>query len=90
MLKRLHRIYEIIDCLKVNQYENFSYTMMKMESELVNDIIYKKFIEMHPDAILYTIFDSFLVEQKYSAELLSIMQEEGSKYFNINCIVKNK
>ncbi len=90
MRKRLPNITDIIDCLKVEEYNNFSNTMMRMESELVYDIIYKKFIDMHPDAILYTIFDSFLVEQKYSAELLSMMQEEGGKYFNINCIVKTK
>lgn len=88
--KRLPRISEVIDCLKVERYENFSNTMMRMESELINDIIYRKFIEMYPDVILYTIFDSFMVEQKYSAELLSLMQEEGSKYFHINCIVRAK
>ena len=90
MLKQLPRISEVIDCLKVEKYQNFSNTTMKMESELVNDIIYKKFIDLHPDAILYTIFDSFLVEQKYAAQLQSLMQEEGGKYFNINCIVKTK
>jgi hypothetical protein len=90
MLKRLPRISEIIDCLKVEKYENFSNTTMKMESELINDIIYKNFIDVYPDVILYTIFDSFLVEQKYSAQLQSMMQEEGSQYFNINCMVKSK
>jgi hypothetical protein len=49
-----------------------------------------KFIEMHPQAILYTIFDSFLVEQKYAAQLQTMMLEEGSRYFNLNCIVKAK
>lgn len=88
--KRLPRISEVIDCLKVERYENFSNTMMRMESELVNDIIYRKFIEIYPDAIIYTIFDSFLVEQKYSAKLQSMMQEEGSRYFNLNCTVKEK
>jgi hypothetical protein len=56
----------------------------------VNDIIYKKFIEIHPDAIMYTLFDSFLVEQKYATQLHTMMLEEGSKYFNLNCIVKAK
>lgn len=90
MLKKMPRISEIIDSLKSVQYENFSNTAMKMESELVNDIVYKKFVELYPDAIMYTIFDSFLVEQKYSAQLQSMMQEEGSRYFNINCIVNAK
>lgn len=90
MLKRLPRISGIIDSLKQVQYENFSNFTMSRESELVNDIIYKKFIEIFPDAIMYTIFDSLLVEQKYAAQLHSMMLEEGSRYFNINCIVKAK
>jgi hypothetical protein len=64
--------------------------MMSRESELVNNIIYKKFIDKHPTAIMYTVFDSILIEQKYAAELHSLMFEEGSKYFTINCIVKVK
>jgi hypothetical protein len=63
---------------------------MSMESELVNDIIYKKFIDIYPDTIMYNLFDGFLVEQRYSALLQSMMQEEGSKYFNLNCFVKAK
>jgi hypothetical protein len=90
LVKRMPRISEVIDALKSEKYENFSIITMSMESELVNDIIYKKFIDQHPDVIMYTIFDSFLVEQKYAALLQSIMQEEGSKYFNINCFVKVK
>ena len=88
--KRLPRITEIIDSLKQEDYKNFSHVTMKMESELVNDIIYKKFVEKHPDAIMYTIFDSFLVEKKYASELQTMMTDEGSKYFKINCIVKAK
>ena len=87
---KLPQISEIIDFLKVDNYKYFSHTTMKLESELVNDIIYKKFIEIHPDAKLYSIFDSFLVEQKYSNELKSMMEQEGSKYFNISCKVKAK
>ena len=90
MLKRLPRISEIIDSLKSVKYENFSNTAMQMESELVNDIIYKKFIEIHPDAIMYTIFDSFLVEQKYASLLQTMMTEEGSKYFDALCFVRAK
>lgn len=90
LLKRLPKISEIIDSLKIAKYENFSNITMKMESELVNDIIYKKFIELYPDAIMYTIFDSFLIERKYATQLHSMMLEEGSRYFNLNCIVKEK
>lgn len=88
--KRMPKISSILTAIKSENYKNFSNTTMKMESELVNDIIYKKFIELHPDAIMYTIFDSFLVEQKYSALLHSMMLEEGSRYFNLNCVVKAK
>jgi hypothetical protein len=63
---------------------------MSRESELVNDIIYRKFIEIYPDAIMYTFFDSLLIEQKYAAQLHTMMLEEGSKYFNLNCIIKAK
>ena len=90
LLKRLPRISNIIDSLKVVKYENFSNFTMSRESELLNDIIYRKFIEIYPQAIMYTIFDSILVEQKYAAQLHSVMLEEGSKYFNLNCIVKAK
>lgn len=90
LIRMMPRISEVIDALKSEKYENFSTITMSMESELVNDIIYKKFIDMHPDVIMYTIFDSFLVEQKYAALLQSMMQVEGSKYFKINCFVKAK
>jgi hypothetical protein len=90
ILKRLPRISGIIDSMKKERYEDFSNFTMSRESQLVNDIIYMKFIEMHPQAILYTIFDSFLVEQKYAAQLQTMMLEEGSRYFNLNCIVKAK
>lgn len=90
MLKRMPRISEIIDSLKSKNYENFSHVTMRMESELVNEIIYNQFVQQYPDAILYTVFDSFLIEQKYASTLQTMMTTEGSKYFNINCIVKAK
>lgn len=90
MMKRLPRITAIIDSLKEVRYENFSNFTMSRESELVNDIVYKKFIDIYPDAIMYTIFDSILVERKHAAQLQSLMQEEGSRYFRLNCIVKVK
>jgi len=90
IMTRLPRISEIINSMKSEKYENFSIIAMKMESELVNEIVYKKFIDTYPDAIMYTIFDSFLVEPKWSAMLQSMMLEEGSRFFNINCIVRAK
>jgi hypothetical protein len=90
MLQRLPSLSAIIDSMKSPRYKDFSNFAMVMESQLVNDIIYKKFIDIHPDVIMYTIFDSFLVERRYSTELLSMMQEEGSKYFTLNCNVRVK
>jgi hypothetical protein len=87
---KLPNITKILNEIKVKDYKGFSHLTMKMESELVNDIVYKQFIDIHPDVIMYTIFDCILVEQKYSAELYSLMLEEGSKYFNLNCFVKAK
>ena len=90
MLKRLPKISAIIDSLKQVSYENFSNFTMSRESQLVNEIIYMKFIAGHPDAIIYTIFDSFLIEQKFASELQTMMQEEGNWYFNLNCVVRGK
>lgn len=90
LLIRMPIISSIIDSMKAIRYKDFSIFTMKMESELVNDIIYKKYIDLHPDALMYTIFDSIMVEQRYAVQLQSLMVEEGSRYFNLNCIVKNK
>lgn len=87
---RMPRITEIIDSLKQNNESNFSIIAMQMESQLVNDIVYRKFIDLYPDAILYTIFDSFLVESKYASKLHTMMLEEGSLYFEVNCVVNAK
>ena len=60
---------------------------MPMESQLVNDIVYRKFIDLYPDVVLYTIFDSFIVETRYASQLHMMMIEEGSLYFKNNCAV---
>ena len=86
----LPNIAKVLNEIKSDDYRNFSHTTMKMESEIINDIVYRKFIQIHPDAIMYTIFDCILVEQKYSAQLHTMMVEEGSVFFNLNCIVKAK
>lgn len=90
ILKRMPKISEIIDSLKAKQYENFSNIAMRMESQLVNDIVYAKFVELHPDVIMYTIFDSFLVESRFASQLHTLMLEEGNHYFDLNCIVNVK
>lgn len=90
IVKRLPKISEIIDSLKAKQYENFSNIAMRLESELVNDIVYAKFVELYPNAIMYTIFDSFLVESRYASQLYTMMLEEGNHFFDLNCIVNTK
>lgn len=88
--RKLPNITKVLNEIKADNYKNFSHTTMKMESEIVNDIVYRKFIKLNPNAIMYTIFDCILVEQKYSAQLHTMMVEEGSEYFNLNCMVKAK
>ena len=50
--QRFPKISEILTAIKSKDYPNFSNSTMKLESELVNEIIYKKFVEMHPNAIM--------------------------------------
>jgi hypothetical protein len=88
--ERLPVITKIIDLLKVPAYNNFSITAMQMESQLVNEIIYNKFITMHPDAMVYSVFDCLMVNQKYEQELQALMIDEGTKFFGIQCRVKAK
>ncbi len=90
MLQRMPFISAVVDSMKSQRYEDYSNITMKFESQLVNEIIFKRFIEIHPDAIMYNIFDSFLIERRYATELLSLMQEEGSRFFNLNCFVRVK
>jgi len=88
--KKLPNITKVLNEIKSEDFKNFSHVTMKMESEIVNDIVYRNFIELYPDAIMYTIFDCILVETKYFAQLQTMMVEEGSAYFNLNCNVKAK
>lgn len=81
-------ITKIINTIKEKDYKSFSHLTMMMESQLVNDIIYNKFITLHPDAVLYTIFDCIMIEQKHADELHKIMLELGTNYFGIQCRVK--
>ncbi len=90
MKSRMPRISEIIDSLKDKNSSDFSNITMQMESQLVNDTVYRKFIDTYPDAVMYTVFDSFLVEPRYASELQSMMLEEGNRYFDLNCIVTCK
>jgi len=84
------RITEFIDSKKSPVYEDFFNFVMLLESKLVNGIIYQKFINLHPDAVIYTVFDSFLIDQKHSDELFELMLNEGRKFYNVDCVVKKK
>mgnify|MGYP000878517347 FL=1 len=88
--KLFPRITEFMDSKKSPTYEDFFNFVMLLESKLVNGIIYQKFINLHPDAVIYTIFDSFLIDQKYSDELFELMLNEGRKFYNVDCVVKKK
>ena len=84
----LPAIGKILNALKDKNYSSFSSSLMKMESELVNYTIYKKFINENPEAVVYTIFDCLLVEAKYVKVLESMMLEEGNNFFGTPCSVK--
>ena len=56
----------------------------------MNGIIYQKFINLHPDAVIYTVFDSFLIDQKYSDELFELMLNEGRTFYNVDYVVRKK
>lgn len=84
----LPSIGRVLNALKEKNYNSFSSSLMKMESELVNYTIYKKFVTENPEAIVYTIFDCLLVEVKYVRILETRMLEEGNKFFGIPCCVK--
>lgn len=87
---RMPRITEVIDSLKHKKFSNFSNIAMQMESQLVNDEVYRKFIDLYPDAIMFTIFDSFLIEPRYATQLHTMMLDEGNRYFELNCVVNMK
>jgi hypothetical protein len=72
------------------QYQKFANRFMLIESELINDIILKKFFEVLPDAKAYNIYDSIMVERKHQQQLLEIMQSETQNYFNRNVNINSK
>lgn len=88
--ERFPEITTIVDAIKDKRYSDFANLTMTFENELVTEIIYQRFIERHPDATIYIIFDSLLVDQEHASKLHSFMVEEGRKFFNLNCIVKAK
>lgn len=84
------RITKYMDGMKYKAYEDFFNFVMLLESKLVNEIIYQKFINSHPDAIIYTIFDSYLIQRQYADELLELMKQEGFLFYNVEVVIKQK
>jgi hypothetical protein len=62
---------------------------MRIESQLAQEI-YGEFISTFPQAIIYNIFDSFMVEEQYKDNLRKIMEESSMRYFNRQVKVKEK
>lgn len=52
---------------------------MRSESELVNSI-YENLCTVHPDAIVHTVFDAFIVEKKYLETLRKLIEAKGKDY----------
>ena len=90
IVKVFPRITEYMDGMKGKAYEDFFNFVMLLESKLVNEIIYQKFINSHPDAIIYTIFDSYLIQRQYADELLELMKHEGFLFYNVEVVIKQK
>lgn len=84
------RITKYMDGMKAKAYEDFFNFVMLLESKLVNEIIYQKFINSHPEAVIYTIFDSYLIQRQYADELLELMKQEGFLFYNVEVVIKQK
>lgn len=57
--------------------------IMKLESYLINNLVYNEITTKHPDAIVYTIFDGIMIERKYGDELKEIMERRGLELIGI-------
>jgi hypothetical protein len=81
-----------MDKLKGNTHEDYlkySHKFMRIESQLAQEI-YGKFIAKYPEAIIYNIFDSFMIEEGYKDYLGKIMKDCSTKYFNREIKIKEK
>jgi hypothetical protein len=70
-------------------YLKYSHKFMRIESQLAQEI-YGKFISKYPEAIIYNIFDSFMIEERYKDYLCMIMKDCSTKYFNREVKIKEK
>lgn len=64
-----------------DEYLKYTYKFMQIESELINNIIYKRFSTIKPYVKLYTICDCIMIESKYKDSLERIMFEESQSFF---------
>jgi hypothetical protein len=71
-----------------NEYLQYTYKYMQIESELVNNGIYKRFSEILPDVRLYTVYDCLIIDSKNKQTLLDIMKEESQKFFKRTINIK--
>lgn len=70
-------------------YLKYSNSFMRIESKLVQEIL-SVFISSFPDAIIYNIFDSFMVEEQYKENLRIIMDDCSKRYFDRDINIKEK
>lgn len=85
-------ITKVMNKLKGNnyvEYLDYSSKFMRIESQLVQEI-YGEFISKYPQAIIYNIFDSFMVEEEYKDNLRIIMEDCSKNYFKREVKVKEK
>lgn len=82
------QIARVLDAIKQDKYNSLSINLMKLESELVNYTIYKKFVGEYPQAVIYTIFDCIMIQPELANSLKILMIKEGSKFFGVSCKVK--
>lgn len=83
---------KVMNKLKGNsygEYLNYSSKFMRIESQLAQEI-YGEFISKYPQAIVYNIFDSFMVEDTYKDNLRTIMDDSSLKYFQRQVKIKEK
>lgn len=86
------KITERMDELKGNSYSmylKYSNDFMRVESKLTQ-LIYSTFFIRHPEAIIYNVFDAFLVEADYKNELKTVMEECSKIYFNREIRIREK
>jgi hypothetical protein len=70
-------------------YLKYSHNFMRIESRLAQEI-YGKFSIKYPSAIIYNIFDSFMIEEKHKENLNKIMKDCSTRFFNREINIKEK